>query len=242
MQFTDARHRLIVAMDVDTEAEALALVEKTKEYTGYYKVGLQLYIQLGPDFVRRLKGMGAGIFLDLKLHDIPNTILSAAKGIAGLGVDMFTVHCLNGQRGLAACKSGLAEFCASQGLAEPLMLGVTVLTSMDGTDLQGVGIPFDPAREVDVLAGAAYAAGLRGFIASAREVSRLKQQFKDVVVITPGIRPAGAEAGDQSRVMTPASAIQAGADALVVGRPVTAAADPALAARLLMEEIQQALG
>jgi orotidine-5'-phosphate decarboxylase len=236
-----ARDRFIVALDVDSADEALALVKRTSPFVGVYKVGLQLFVKEGPDMIRHLVSEGAGVFLDLKLHDIPNTILAAARQIAGLGVHYFTVHCGNGQRALTTCQTGLAEFCEEAGLKPPVMLGVTVLTSLSDADLHGIGMYRETGAQVELLAGQAYQAGLRGFVASAREAGALKGLFPDVFIVTPGIRPAGSGLDDQARVMTPAAAIRAGADALVIGRPVTRAEDPARAAESILSEIEDAM-
>ncbi|MBN2431456.1 MAG: orotidine-5'-phosphate decarboxylase [Acidobacteria bacterium] len=236
-----ARDRLIVALDVDSAAAAGELVKLTASAVGVFKIGLQLFVKEGPDLVRWLVDQGVGVFLDLKLHDIPNTILAAARQIAGLGVRYFTVHCSNGQQALAACQAGLAEFCAEQGLTPPTMLGVTVLTSLSDVDLHGIGMLGDPRSQVELLAGQAYRAGLRGLVASAQEAAALRALFPDVFIVTPGIRPSGSGRDDQARIMTPAAAIHAGADALVIGRPVTRAGDPARAAAGILSEIEGAL-
>jgi orotidine-5'-phosphate decarboxylase len=233
--------RLILALDVDSAAEARAMVDKTSPYVGCYKIGLQLFVQEGPALVRELTDAGRKVFLDLKLHDIPNTVLAAARRIAGLGASLFTVHCLNGQRSIEHCLTGLREFCTHGSLAPPTMVGVTVLTSMTDADLHGTGLVLGVEKAVENLAGQGYRAGLRTFVASAREARLIKQTFPDVFLITPGIRPAGSPVEDQSRAMTPGEAIPAGADALVIGRPILRAADPAAAARMVLEEIEQAL-
>jgi orotidine-5'-phosphate decarboxylase len=236
-----ARDRFIVALDVDSAEEALDLVKRTSPFVGVYKIGLQLFVKEGTEMVRRVVEEGAGVFLDLKLHDIPNTILAAARQIAGLGVRYFTVHCGNGVRALTTCQTGLVEFCEQEKLTPPVMLGVTVLTSLSDADLHGIGMLRETGAQVELLAGQAYQAGLRGFVASAREAGALKALFPDVFIVTPGIRPAGSGVDDQARVMTPAAAIQAGADALVIGRPVTRAEDPARAAEEILSEIEEAM-
>ncbi len=238
---TDARDRLIVALDVDSAAEALAIVKKTAPHVGCYKVGLQLFVQEGPALVRELVSSGRKVFLDLKLHDIPNTVLSASRRVAELGVSLFTVHCLNGRRSLAQCLQGLQEHCARKSIEVPAMVGVTILTSMTDADLHGTGLVLSVEKAVENLVGQSYRAGLRHFVASAREAKLIKQSFPDAYLITPGIRPAGSPAEDQSRAMTPGEAIPAGADALVVGRPILRAPDPAAAARMVVEEIEEAL-
>jgi len=236
-----ARKRLIVALDVDNRKEAMALVDKTESSVGVYKIGLQLFIKEGQEMVKELVDNGLGVFLDLKLHDIPNTIVAAAKQVARMGVSYFTVHCSNGCRALEACCRALDEFCEQKDLLKPTMLGVTVLTSMSDADLHGTGIISSTKSQVELLTGQAYMAGVRAFVASAREAVNLKKIFPDVFVVTPGIRPGGATKDDQSRVMTPYDAIKAGADALVVGRPITRADDPACAAAEILDEIFQAV-
>lgn len=239
--FDEARSRLILALDVDSAADALSLVDRTAEHVGCFKVGLQLFVQEGPDFVRELVRRGADVFLDLKLHDIPNTVLSSARRIAELGVRYFTIHCANGPRGVETCVQGLSSYCEDRGLALPTILGVTVLTSMTDADLHAIGVGSGVTREVEILAGGAYIAGLRSFVASAREAPLLKSLFPDVRLVTPGIRPAGAPLQDQARALTPAEAITNGADLLVVGRPILKAEDPRAAALQLREEIASAL-
>lgn len=234
-----AKKRLIVALDVDTGAEALELVARTKDFAGGYKIGLQLFIREGPALVKKLVAGRNGVFLDLKLHDIPNTIEAASRAMAAMGVSMFTVHCLNGRQALTRCREGLLEFCAKEGLTEPMILAVTVLTSLTDAEIHGLGIPYNTSLAVEVLAGQAHAAGVRGFVASAREARQLKQLFPDIFLVTPGIRPGGAAADDQARTMTPAEAILAGADALVVGRPIVRSPDPAKAAKAILREIAE---
>lgn len=237
----DPRQRLILALDVDDRAQARDMVRHTVASVGIYKVGLQLFVAEGPDLVRELVAEGARVFLDLKLHDIPNTVAGAARQAARLGAAMFTVHCANGARGLAEALGGLREFCARERLAEPLMLGVTVLTSMSDADLHGIGAGGGTERQVEILAGMAYRAGLRGFVASPLEAAALRQSYADAFIVTPGIRPAGADAGDQARITTPRDAIAAGASAIVVGRPILRASDPGAAAAAILAEIRQAL-
>jgi len=240
LDFADPRRRLIVALDVDDPAEARRIADLVQPAAGFVKIGLQLFTIAGPELVRQLAGQGHGIFLDLKFHDIPNTVLSAAKAAAGMGVSLFTVHCLNGSRALVACRRELDAHCQANRLAAPEMVGVTVLTSLLPSDLSGCGIIGGPSREAEILAGGAYRAGLRTFVASAQEAALLKAAFPGIAVITPGIRPAEAARDDQARVDTPAGAIRAGADALVVGRPIVRASDPALAARQILDEIRAA--
>ncbi len=238
----DIRRRLIVALDVDSADRAMTLVEQTRDSVGCFKIGLQLFIQEGPAIVARVKEAGADVFLDLKLHDIPNTISAAARSVADLGAALFTVHCANGGRGLSACVRSLAEHCGERGIPVPRMLGVTILTSLSEADVHGLGFSRDVRGQVDLLAEGAYQAGLRGLVASPLEAFELKKKFPDVYLVTPGIRPAGADSGDQSRVTTPSDAIQAGADALVVGRPITGAAEPAQAAARILAEMVEAFG
>lgn len=238
----DFRHRLIVALDVDTAAEARRVASALGPLVGCFKVGLQLFVAEGPQLVRDLVSDGVEVFLDLKLHDIPNTVASAARNVAALGVSMFTVHCANGRRALAHCASDLDDYCAGRGIRRPRVLGVTVLTSLSDEDVAGLGMKGTASEMVDHLVGEASSAGLTSFVASPLEAARIKKRFPGSFLVTPGIRPSGAPAGDQSRAATPAEAIAAGADALVVGRPILKAAHPPDAARLVLEEIARTVG
>jgi orotidine-5'-phosphate decarboxylase len=229
--------RLIVALDVPTLADATALVEPLAGVCRWVKVGLELFTATGPASVEQMRRLGFHVFLDLKLHDIPNTVAGAVRSAAESGAEMLTVHTLGGPAMMNAAQGAISNFPDG-----PLLLGVTVLTSMDATQLGAIGVSELPGMEVARLAKLAHASGLRGLVCSAEEVASVRQLLgADVVLVTPGIRPAGAEVGDQKRVATPAAALKAGADFLVIGRPITQAADPAAAAAAILEEMARAL-
>jgi orotidine-5'-phosphate decarboxylase len=228
----DARERLIVALDVSSSAAARQIVSAVGESASIYKVGMQLYTAEGPQVVRDLVAAGRSVFLDLKYHDIPNTVASAVKEAATLKVSMLTVHASGGSKMLRAA----ADAAGSN--PSLIILAVTVLTSMDGSDLSEVGVPGEVPQQVSRLAALAVKSGCKGIVSSAKEVAELRRQLGgDVVIVTPGVRPAGASHGDQARVVTPAQAIAAGASHIVVGRPITEAADPAAAAKAIVKEL-----
>ncbi|MEO5719609.1 MAG: orotidine-5'-phosphate decarboxylase [Chthoniobacterales bacterium] len=214
-----AHERIIVALDFPTSTEALALVHRFSPHAGLFKIGLQLYIAAGPEIVRAVHGLGGRVFLDLKLHDIPNTVGRAVESAGSLGVEMLTLH-LGGGRAMIEAAIGAAR----PGL---LLLGVTVLTSADEATLREVGVGSSMPEQVLRLARLGAECGIGGFVTSPHELAALRaahgSKFK---IVTPGIRPAGSAAGDQKRAMTPAEALKAGADFLVIGRPITAAPDP----------------
>jgi orotidine-5'-phosphate decarboxylase len=231
-----ARDRLIVALDVSSAGEALRLASQLKSSVSRLKVGKQLFTAEGPQVVRDLTSSGFGIFLDLKFHDIPNTVGAAVRSAAGLGVDMLTVHAAGGSKMLRA-----AVEAARQASKPPKILAVTVLTSMSDEDVQEVGFGGRVVDEVLRLAELALTAGCDGIVTSAREAAEVRRRLGDgFAVVTPGIRPAGDAAGDQARVVTPTDAVRAGVSYLVVGRPITAAADPGAAARRIVNEIEAA--
>ncbi|MBJ6610194.1 MAG: orotidine-5'-phosphate decarboxylase [Candidatus Thiothrix moscowensis] len=214
--------RLIIALDFATAEHALAFVEPLDPAQCKLKVGFELFVAAGPDFVRQLSGRGFDVFLDLKFHDIPNTVASACKAAASLGVWMINVHASGGSKMMAAARAALQDFAQP-----PRLIAVTVLTSMDRQQLQGTGIALDPAAQVQHLAQLTAASGLDGVVCSAQEAALLRKVLgDDFLLVTPGIRPAGSEQGDQSRVMTPVQAREAGVSYVVVGRPITQAADP----------------
>ncbi|ROV61008.1 MULTISPECIES: orotidine-5'-phosphate decarboxylase [Vibrio] len=216
--------KVIVALDYDNKADALAFVDRIDPASCRLKVGKEMFTLFGPDFVKELHQRGFSVFLDLKFHDIPNTCSKAVRAAAEMGVWMVNVHASGGERMMAASREILEPY----GKDRPLLIGVTVLTSMEQPDLAGIGLDMAPKDQVIRLANLTKNAGLDGVVCSAHESSMLKaelgQEFK---LITPGIRPAGADQGDQKRIMTPVEAIQAGSDYLVIGRPITQAADPA---------------
>ncbi len=227
-----ARERLIVALDVPQEALAMVLVDGLAGEVGMFKVGSQLFTAAGPDVVRGIVARGERVFLDLKFHDIPNTVAGAVASAAQLGVSLLTVHGLGGKAMLEAAAGAIPALGTR-------LLAITVLTSHDARSLDevGVGRPLDD--EVRELALLARSAGIDGVVASPHEVPLLREACgKDLLIVTPGIRPAGARAGDQARAATPAAALAAGADYLVVGRPITEANDPAAAARAIVKEME----
>ena len=229
----DARERLIVALDVSSAREARELVTTIGDAVGLYKVGLQLFTAEGPGFVRELVGAGHRIFLDLKLHDIPNTVGHAVKSAAELGVSMLTVHAAGGPAMLKAAVDAAGDRLT--------LLAVTVLTSMNDEELSQIGVEGRVLDQVLRLGEMARTAGCGGVVASARESAQVRKALGEgFAIVNPGVRPAGVEQNDQRRVATPAEAIRAGATYLVVGRPITRAGDPNRAAREIIEEIVQA--
>jgi orotidine-5'-phosphate decarboxylase len=230
----NARERLIVALDVPSAADATALVGALAGKVGMFKVGSQLFTAAGPDFVRELVARGEKVFLDTKYHDIPNTVSGAVSAASQLGVSLITVHALGGQAMLEAAAGALPAIDAR-------LLAVTVLTSHDAPSLCTLGLAPDVPLAVERLARLAQAAKVDGVVASPHEVTLIREVCgPDFLVVTPGIRPAGARAGDQARAATPAAALSAGADYLVVGRPITEARDPAAAAEAIVEEMASA--
>ena len=229
----DPRQRLIVALDVSTAAAARKIVAAVGDSALAYKVGMQLYTAEGPSMVRELVGSGLRVFLDLKYHDIPNTVGAAVREGAQLGVSMLTVHASGGGKMLrAAVEAGHA---VNPGL---LVLAVTVLTSLDDVELGKIGMRGGVLEEVLRLAALALSNGCQGVVASAQEAAALREEFgHDFVIVTPGVRLAGSGPHDQARVVTPAEAIAAGASYIVVGRPVTEASDPAAEARAILGQV-----
>ncbi|MBS7696386.1 MULTISPECIES: orotidine-5'-phosphate decarboxylase [unclassified Chelatococcus] len=231
------RDRLIVALDLPSVAEAQRMVDQLGDAVAFYKVGLELAFAGGLEFAAALARSGRQVFLDLKLHDIPTTVERATRQVADLGATFLTVHAY--PQTLAAAVRGRAGQSGAGGLK---ILGVTVMTSYGDADLLEAGYAEDVAATVERRARQAEAAGADGLIISAEEAARVRGLIGPrLQLVTPGIRPAGSPAQDQKRVMTPRDAIRAGADYLVVGRPVTAAADPAAAARAIIAEIQSAI-
>jgi orotidine-5'-phosphate decarboxylase len=230
---TDPRQRLIVALDVSSAAAAQKIVAAVGDSAFTYKVGMQLYTAEGPRAVRDLVASGRRVFLDLKYHDIPSTVAAAVREAANLGVSMLTVHASGGGK-------MLREATAAARHVNPalMVLAVTVLTSMDDNDMEKVGVRGRVVDQVLRLGTLAIADGCAGVVASAQEASELRRQLgHDFAIVTPGVRPAGAGRGDQVRVVTPAEAIAAGATYIVVGRPITGAADPASEAREILGQM-----
>ena len=227
---------LIVALDVQTRAEAVEKVKAIGDSVGFYKIGLELFTAEGPDVVKAVKDLGKKVFLDLKFHDIPRTVERAVRSGGKLGVDLMTIHSVGGKAMIAAARAAADEFGANG----PKILAVTVLTSLDQADLADVGIVGrTPAEQVMAMAKFATENGAHGLVCSPKEVGALARTLKPgTLFITPGVRPAGAAVGDQKRVATPADAVRDGATHLVVGRPILAAEDPVAAARQILAEMQ----
>ncbi len=224
------RDRLIIALDFPGAPEALALVRQLSGEVRFFKIGLQLYTAAGPDIVRALRDTGAEVFLDLKLHDIPNTVAKAVGAASQLGVAMLTLHLSGGRQ--------MLEAAAAECPPELLLLGVTVLTSSDEATLREIGVAATVADQVMRLAELGAAAGVRGLVASPHEAAQLRARLRAATtIVTPGVRPAWAAADDQRRFTTPAEAFRNGADYLVIGRPVTAQIDPRAAVQRIVAEL-----
>ncbi len=230
---SNPKDRLIVALDVSSVAEARKIVATLGQQISTYKVGKQLFISAGPDLIRELVDSGHKVFLDLKFHDIPNTVAAAIREAAKLKVSMLTVHAPGGEKMLRA-----AVAAAEESPRPPLVLAVTVLTSLQDDDLRQLGISGRVLDQVLRLAALARNAGCGGVVAAAPEASELRRELGDgFAIVTPGVRSAGTDHGDQARVVTPSEAIRSGATHIVVGRPITAASDPAEVAQAILKEI-----
>lgn len=229
---TDAK--VVVALDFDKQADALAFVDKIQPNDCRLKVGKEMFTYFGPEFVRELVNRGFDVFLDLKFHDIPNTVAKAVTAAAELGVWMVNVHAAGGTKMMEKAKEALLPY----GDEAPLLIAVTVLTSMGEDDLAGIGIEKSPAEHVNSLATLTQNAGLDGVVCSAWEAESLKDTFgDDFKLVTPGIRPAGSSTDDQKRIMTPEQAVAVGVDFLVIGRPITQAENP----HQVLQAINQAI-
>jgi orotidine-5'-phosphate decarboxylase len=229
------KDRLAVALDFPTAKAALDLVDQLAGSCQWFKVGMELYYATGNALIETLRSRGFNVFLDLKLHDIPNTVAGAVRSATRAGASLLTVHAGGGPAMLAAA----AEAALEPG--SPRLLAVTVLTSMDAVQLAAVGVISSPAEQVLRLANLARQAGIDGMVCSPEEIGILRRELgDDPLLVIPGIRPAGSETGDQKRIATPAVAIERGASMLVVGRPITRAADPAEAAKSILKEIELA--
>ncbi len=234
--------RLIVALDVPHAQAGVALAEKLQGRVGMFKVGLESYTAEGPVLVRYLLAQGERIFLDLKFHDIPNTVAGAAREATLKGVSMFNLHAAGGPAMIEAAVKASQDASTQTAEPRPLVLAVTALTSLDEAVMREIGWTEKPGEVVVRLAKMSQKAGADGVVASPNEVRSIREACgEDFVIVTPGIRPQGSAAGDQSRIATPEAAIRAGADYLVIGRPITAAPDPAKAAEAILTEIEQAL-
>lgn len=235
-----ARERLIVALDFPSADAATHLAEKLRGHVGMFKIGSELFTAEGPILARYLLATGERVFLDLKYHDIPNTVRAAAREAAQFGVTLLNVHASGGRKMMEAALEGVrAAESQRHGRARPLVLAVTVLTSLDGDDLKELGWTGTPEEVVVRLARLAQEAGIDGVVASPAEIAALRRACGPrFLIVTPGIRPATAASHDQARIATPEHALRAGADYLVVGRPITEAADPVAAADAIVEEME----
>ena len=235
-------NKLIVALDVDTPAQALALVKELGPVVGMFKIGSQLFTLAGPQVVRDVVASGAKVFLDLKFHDIPHQVAGAARSAAQLGVSLFTVHASGGAEMMRRAAEAVTEVAEREGTTRPAVLAVSVLTSMDASALAQIGISSSPEESVLRLVKLAEQSGADGVVASPQETKKIRATVANpkFLIVTPGIRPAGGGGDDQRRVATPEAALKAGADYLVVGRPITAASDPVAAAQQIAAEMQRA--
>ncbi|MDP2832503.1 MAG: orotidine-5'-phosphate decarboxylase [Pseudomonadota bacterium] len=225
--------KIIVALDYAQADQARAFVDRVRPDLCRLKVGKELFVAAGPAFVEELAARGFAVFLDLKFHDIPNTVAQACKAAARLGVWMMNVHASGGPRMMRAAREALEDFPE-----RPRLIAVTVLTSMGEEELRATGVEAAAGQQVLLLASLAHASGMDGVVCSAQEAPLLRSSFgAEFLLVTPGIRPVGSEAGDQTRILTPAQAIQAGSDYLVIGRPITQAADPLAALEAIAREI-----
>jgi len=225
---------LIVALDVSSTSEVVRIVDRLGDAVSFYKIGLELFSAAGPDVVKAVKGRGKKVFLDLKLHDIPRTVGRAVKSGATLGVDLMTIHAVGGRAMIRAAKEAAQEF----GPQAPKILAVTVLTSLDQTDLADLGVGRDMKAQVEALGRLACSNGADGIVCSPKEVAAMRAALGSAaLLVTPGVRPAGSDVGDQKRVATPGQAVKDGSTHLVVGRPILEAADPCAAARAIVAEM-----
>ena len=229
---------IIVALDFDSREKAISLVEKVKGEINHFKVGLELFSRCGIEIVKEISDKNCRVFLDLKYHDIPNTVKSAAKVAVESGVWMYNIHALGGFEFMKSVAEFNREYAQRIGLERPLLIAVTILTSMGNEDLKQIGINIDVETEVLKLAELVKRAGLDGIVCSAREVKKIKENLgKDFLTVTPGIRPVWASKDDQKRIVTPADAVKLGTDYMVIGRPITRADNPEKAAKRILEEV-----
>lgn len=239
MTETNAKDRLVVALDVDRPTRALELFDSLRDYVGVFKIGMQLFTAAGPEIVRQIVSRGGRVFLDLKYHDIPNTVAAAGVEATRLGVSIFNIHAPGGSEMMKRTADAVAETAARESLMKPIVIGVTVLTSVDQETLGQIGIDDEPQSVVKRLAVLAHTSGLDGVVASAQEIKIIREAVprSGFVIVTPGMRSAADSSDDQRRVMTVGQAISAGADYVVVGRPILNAESPAKAARAFLREI-----
>lgn len=234
------KDRLIVALDVDSIKEAEQIVQRLGREVGVYKVGKQLFLHAGPDVVRMIHKRGGAVFLDLKFHDIPNTVAKAGIEAARLGVKFFDLHASGSGEMMERTLTEVTKVCRRDGLRRPKILAVTVLTSLRKADLKRVGLNVEVEDQVVRLARLANKSGMDGVVASPLEIARIRRACgRGFLIVTPGVRPPAASRDDQKRVMTPAEAVQAGADYLVIGRPILAAADPLVVVREIVADMSR---
>jgi orotidine-5'-phosphate decarboxylase len=233
------RNPIIAALDVPTAEAALELVKKIAPVVGAFKIGSELFTSAGPDIVRQIRATGAAVFLDLKFHDIPNTVAGAVASAVRLDVQMLTVHASGGVDMLKAAEQAAQETSKQTGHNAPLVLGVTVLTSLTSQSLSEIGIDSNVARQVRRLSNMATKAGLRGLVCSPLEVAELRQMLTvGIQLVTPGVRTGAEKADDQKRTLTPREAIDAGANWLVIGRPIYAAKNPREVTERILESLR----
>lgn len=234
---------MIVALDVETATRARELFAELRDVVGMFKIGMQLFTAVGPSIVREIISAGGRVFLDLKYHDIPNTVAAAGVEAARHGISIFNVHTFGGTEMMRRTADAVADVSEHEHLVRPMIIGVTLLTSVNEKGLSEIGIDSVPEKQVPALAQLAAASGLDGVVASPLEVTLVRATVakKDFLVVTPGVRPSGAAAHDQKRLTTPAEAIRAGSDYLVIGRPIIEADDPVAAANSIVAEIEGAL-
>ena len=232
------KNPIIVALDVPSAEQALKLAEQVAPAVGAFKIGKELFVAAGPDIVRRVRATGASVFLDLKFHDIPNTVAKAVASAVRLDVQMLTIHTSGGGEMMRAAEKSAQDTAKALGRPAPLVLGVTVLTSSDANTLAEIGCPSNVGQQVERLANLAVKAGLRGLVCSPLEIADLREFLPaEIQLVTPGIRTGAEKADDQKRTLTPREAMQAGASWLVIGRPIYAAANPRTAAEQILESI-----
>jgi orotidine-5'-phosphate decarboxylase len=239
MNKDDLRKKIIIALDVKNKEEAIAAVSGLKD-ARTFKIGLELFTAEGPALFKKLKVLRKGIFLDLKLHDIPNTVAGAVRSAVKHGVQMMTIHASGGRDMMARAAEAAHETAEAENIERPLLLGVTVLTSLKSAELNEVGMKPNVAEQVLRLAGLAKSAGMDGIVCSPQEIEIIRKEHgRGLLIVTPGIRPAWAAAQDQNRIMTPAEAVRKGADYLVIGRPIMRAASPQDAFARIVEELER---
>ena len=234
------RNPIIAALDVPSAEQALKLAREIAPAVGAFKIGAELFTAAGPDIVRRVRATGASVFLDLKFHDIPNTVAKAVASATRLDVQMLTIHTSGGAEMIRAAEESAQQTARQSGRNAPLVLGVTVLTSSDAGTLAEIGCETNVARQVERLAGLAVKAGLRGLVCSPLEIAALRQILPaNVQLVTPGIRTGAEKADDQKRTLSPREALDAGANWLVIGRPIYAAENPRVAAEKILKSLNQ---